>query len=344
MSQQFRLGIIGCGRIAIRHVKAGLASALADVSVLVDPVAERTMELSQQFQLDAKIVSSPEEAFDCVDGFVIAAPNHLHRRLAIECLQKKIPVLIEKPLATTVEDGEEICKTAAETGTVAAVGYVTRFRDNVKLFHQLYTSGYFGVPQRFAYQFGTRGGWTPFSSYHLDKTSMGGGVMVGTGSHFLDRMLYWFGYPDEVRMSDDAAGGPEANSWAEFEFLRDGNRFFGAVETSKTVRRAPGFAMETDRGIVILPDDPHAKIRFRTHDAQGVEQSLSSVNNPQHHQQDSFLIQLEDFITACRDGRDPQVTASQGLLSVKLIEELYASRKSIEEDWYAQNVLEKGSL
>ena len=47
-----------------------------------------------------------------VDGAVIATPNHTHRDLALRCLSASIPVLIEKPLATTVGAGLEIVEAA----------------------------------------------------------------------------------------------------------------------------------------------------------------------------------------------------------------------------------------
>jgi predicted dehydrogenase len=49
-----------------------------------------------------------------------------------------------------------------------------------------------------------------------------------------------------------------------------------------------------------------------------------------------FQRQLEDFVDACQQGRSPMVDGHQGLLSLRLLDELYTRRKAIAMDWYNQ--------
>jgi predicted dehydrogenase len=80
-----------------------------------------------------------------------------------------------------------------------AVGYYMRFRNEVILLKRLLDVGYFGHIRRFHFQHGTIGGWSPLSGYNLDRNASGGGVLVVSGTHFIDLMLYWFGYPTIAR-------------------------------------------------------------------------------------------------------------------------------------------------
>ena len=121
-----------------------------------------------------------------LDAMIVAVPNHLHRDVAVQCLAAGVPVLIEKPLATSVSDGEAICDASRSHRQVAAVAYVTRFRDNVQLLGELLSQRYFGAVRRFVYQAGSRGSWSPYSAYNLDRRAAGGGVLVVTG-HALSR-------------------------------------------------------------------------------------------------------------------------------------------------------------
>ncbi len=93
----------------------------------------------------------------------------------------------------------EAAQAAVLRGTVAAPGYVTRFRPNLRLLKSLLDQGYFGRVTRFVHQFGTAGGWAPLSGYNLARSATGGGVLMVTGTHFLDRMLWFWGMPNEVR-------------------------------------------------------------------------------------------------------------------------------------------------
>ena len=343
MTRPFRIGIIGCGKIAPRHVSAGVLSERLAVAALVDSATERSEALAQTYRVEPRIATTIREVTDVIDGAVIATPNNLHWAQALECLEAGIPVLIEKPLANSVAEGERICRESESSGLVAAVGYVTRHRANVQLLKRLLDREYFGRIRRFAYQFGSRGGWAPLSGYNLDRTATGGGVLVVTGSHFLDRLLYWFGYPEHVQLHDDSQGGPEANAIARFRFRCDDGEFVGSARFSKTARLPAGLVMETERGILILEDAADAPIRFRPSDQSGMELRLQELPKPQANLRpaaDAFQLQLEDFARACTTGGEPMVTARDGLESLRLLENLYASRRSLPTAWYASHEME----
>lgn len=331
MSGPFRIGIVGCGRIAIRHAEACLRASGVELAVVVDPVEERATELAKRIGVEPVIRRSCGEALADMDAAVIAAPNHLHRTLAVECLDAGVPVLIEKPLAVSVSEGEEIVAAAEGNGVAAAVGYVTRFRRSVQLMRTLLDAEYFGTLQRFAYQFGGRGGWSPYSAYNLDRAAMGGGVLVGTGSHFLDRLLYWFGSPVEVCLEDDSHGGPEANAHATFVFGSSPKRLRGLALFSRTVALPAKFIMETDKGTVELDDRDDAQIRFRPNAEPRVELMIGepTAAGTSGQPDDVFRLQLEDFVSACQTHRAPLVSAGDALATDKLISRLYANRRQL---------------
>src|SRR5678816_4211963 len=173
-----------------------LASPRVVVAALVDPVQSRAEQLARTYGISPKIASRVEDILPHIDGALIATPNHTHKDIALACLNAGIPCLVEKPLATSVADAGAICVAAERAGKTLAVGYTTRFRDEVPLLRDLLQSRHFGAVQRFHYQEGTVGGWSPLSGYITDRKAAGGGVLTVVGTHFIDRMLYWFGYPD----------------------------------------------------------------------------------------------------------------------------------------------------
>lgn len=341
----FRAGIIGCGRIANAHVQAMLACPDVELVALVDPAQGRAAALGEKYGTNAATHTSIGDALGDIDGAVIATPNHLHAAHAVQCLEAGVAVLIEKPLAASLADGVRIRDAAAAAGLVAAVGYVTRFNESNQLMRDLLRRDAFGRVRRFAYQFGTRGGWAPLSAYNLDRTTAGGGVLVVTGTHFLDRMLDWFGYPVRAELRDDSRGGPEANALALFEFDHPAGPIAGAVRFSKSVALEGGIVLDTEAGIVVLRDRPGAQVVIRSDKTPGLETVLRE--RPSHQapaRPGEFVLQLQDFVAAVRTGTPPMVSADGGVASLRLLEELYRQRRPLADDWYAATpAIEVGS-
>lgn len=332
-----RIGIIGCGRIATRHIEACLSSTHVDLTVLVDPVEKHARSVADRFNITPYIKSNIDHALEHMDAAIIATPNHLHKETAIRCLETGISTLIEKPLATSVSDGEEICRVARDNNVTAAVGYVTRFRESVQLMRELLKTRYFGKIYRFAYQSGTKGGWTPLSNYNLDRTATGGGVLVVTGTHFLDRLLYWFGYPDIVGLQHDSIGGPEANAHAVFEYKRDSLNLNGTARFSKTVSLPSGFVMDTETGTVFLGDSNDAAIEFYPSATPDLKITLSSntpkQQTPAGKPENLFKIQIENFVSSIQLNTFPMTPAEEGVQSLRLLNDLYANSTSGLNDW-----------
>ena len=90
----------------------------------------------------------------------------------------------------------------------------------------------------------------PLLAYNLTLQDAGGGVLVVSGSHFLDRMLYFWGFPISASMSDDGFKGPEANCTANFQY----SNFEGIVRYSKTGHLPGCLVIETGCGVVVVGD------------------------------------------------------------------------------------------
>jgi len=201
----FRLAIVGAGLISREaHLPAALKSRHVELVALVDPVVARARELAADFGIRPQVAADVAEVLGKIDGAVIAAPNKAHHPIAKTCLAAGKHVLIEKPMTTTVAEADDLLAAARASGASIAVGYVTRFRNSTRLLAELLANSYFGKVHEFYHQFGSAGGWAPLSGYNLTATAAGGGVLVVTGTHFLDRMLALWGYPDELTRQSSA--------------------------------------------------------------------------------------------------------------------------------------------
>ena len=130
-----RVGVIGAGVMGTNHAR--VLAGLPDTSLVgvVDPLPahrSRAADLTncRTFAgLDELIVEG-------VDAVTIAAPTHLHHEIALACIARKIHVMVEKPIASTVEEGREIVAAAQTAGVTLMIGHVERFNPAVAAIKQ----------------------------------------------------------------------------------------------------------------------------------------------------------------------------------------------------------------
>jgi len=126
-----RLGVIGVGVMGSNH-----ARVLADISGvkvvgIADPGASHRALLGQIIGCD--VFDEAEALLDRgIDAAVIAAPTHLHHDLALTCIKRGVHVLVEKPIASNVEEGRAIVAAAERAGVTLMVGHVERFNPAVQ--------------------------------------------------------------------------------------------------------------------------------------------------------------------------------------------------------------------
>jgi predicted dehydrogenase len=302
-----------------------------EVCFLVDPVLERAGKLVSEYGLRAKTAAKVEQVIGHVDGAIIATPNHTHLAAAAPLLEAGISTFIEKPLATTVEEGEAILAAARRGGAKVAIGHYQRFLDAPRLLKSLLKQRHFGRVSRFCHQFGTPGGWAALSAYTLKREFIGGGVLVVTGTHFLDRMLDVWGMPDDVRLFDDSHGGPETHCEG---IVRYNDGLEGLVRYSKCAALPAGLVLETEQGTVMLRDGfqdnivliPTERPDLRLKITGASEGCFPPSLNPGQRM-------LWDFVQACRKNRPPEVDGEQGLRSLQLVRRFYENRQSIAAEW-----------
>jgi predicted dehydrogenase len=125
-----RVGVIGAGVMGTNHgrVLAGLPN-VALVGI-VDPLDEHRKRADDLIgcpvfaDLDSLLAAG-------VDAVTIAAPTHLHHEISLACIARGVHVLVEKPIASTVEEGRAIVAAARRANVTLMVGHVERFNPAV---------------------------------------------------------------------------------------------------------------------------------------------------------------------------------------------------------------------
>ena len=330
-SGPLRLGIIGAGAITeTAHLPAAFACADVEVTALVDASEARLTYMRDQYALACPTFTDYRACMPLVDAVVLALPNALHASIGSAFLEQGIHVLCEKPLAVTEEECRQLCAAAERGGAVLAVGFVTRFFPSTMLVKRLIDERFLGTLESFDYEFGTAGGWAPLSGYNLSRAAAGGGVLVISGSHFVDRMLHLFGEVEIVRHEQDARGGVEANCVTRVTADVHGDLVQGRITLSKTHVLANRLRVAGSRGVLEVREGQSETVTFLDA-ATGLRHEIGLDVPPT--ERNNFATQIEDFAGAIRTGRPPRIDGAHALKSVAFTERCYALAVPLDEPW-----------
>jgi predicted dehydrogenase len=140
-----RVGVIGAGIMGKMHCQAYRDYHRSEVVAVADVVEERARSLAGQWGIkswytDYREMLEKEE----LDAVAVATPDQLHRAPSVDALEAGKHVLLEKPLATTLEDGRAIVEAVQRTGKILMVNHGLRQKQAVRMVKQAVAAGELG--------------------------------------------------------------------------------------------------------------------------------------------------------------------------------------------------------
>src|SRR5689334_20911091 len=126
-----RVGVIGVGVMGSNHARVLAELPGVKLVGVADPDRKRCDQVARSLGC-ASFRDAADLVRRGVDAVTIAAPTHLHRDIAIDCAARGIHVLVEKPIASTVEESRAIVAAARRAGVTLMVGHVERFNPAVQ--------------------------------------------------------------------------------------------------------------------------------------------------------------------------------------------------------------------
>lgn len=120
-----RIGVIGAGHLGRIHAKLLAANPSCDFLGVADPSPEARSLVASQ--LNANAIADYREWQGAIDGVVVAAPTFLHHPIGVWCLSHGIHVLMEKPIASSLAQSNQLVQLANSNKCTLQVGHVERF-------------------------------------------------------------------------------------------------------------------------------------------------------------------------------------------------------------------------
>lgn len=190
-------GLIGAGRFGqfcaeqYRELATVTCLGMADENFTAATKAASALGVAAYPSVDALLA---DQRIDLVH---IATPPHTHTALAVRALEAGKHVLIEKPLATTVEDAKTMIELAKSKGLLLAVNLIMRYNPLTASVKNVIDSGLLGRPLHAIFENYASDEDLPPGHWFWDKAKSGG-IFIEHGVHFFDLFEWWFGR-DEAR-------------------------------------------------------------------------------------------------------------------------------------------------
>ena len=187
-----RIGVVGVGARADIAKHFELPRLNCRITAAADPHPDAEARLPQRLgRSDIKLTRNVTELIaEGIDAALVTSPDDTHAQVTCELLRAGIPVYVEKPLATRMNDAIEILRTAYETGTKLYVGHNMRHMDVVRSMRDLIRRGAIGeVKAIWCRHFGGNGGDYYFKDWHATREHATG-LLLQKAAHDLD-VMHW---------------------------------------------------------------------------------------------------------------------------------------------------------
>jgi len=316
-----RIGVIGTGRLGRIHVRVFKRIPEVELVGCYDIVEERSRQAAADF--GAKAFDEVEALLDAVDGVSIVVPTVYHEETALKALSAGKHVFIEKPMAASIEQAENILAAAARSARVLQIGHVERFNEAIARCRPFIESPSFIEIHRLA----------PFTVRGIDVS-----VIMDLMIHDLDLLIYFLGkLPVDIRAKgasvltsapdivnarleyDDGCVANVTASRVSIEPMRKVRIFsrsrYLSIDLSegriKHVQKSESF----DRGVAMLKEKKGKLEGVTLQDFLNVEETKIEGEEP-------LFNELRAFCVSVMNGTAPAVTGEDGLKALRLAVEI----------------------
>jgi predicted dehydrogenase len=319
--------IIGTGDIVRKRAAAAIASeAQSQIRAFCSRSQESAQELADQYSAIVYTDLTAALQDKDIDAVYIATPVFLHVPMAIECLKAGKHVLVEKPLALSYAQAQELIEVSRKTDVKCAVAYYRRYYPKYAAARDMLKNGDFGqvVLIRMTYFAWTNPPAGSPRSWSITPEKAGGGPLYDMGCHMLDVMIGLFGLPESVyaRVETLTHDYPVEDSSVVIMKYKDGPQVIASFNWNSKTWSHEFEIVGTE-----------AKVKWHPYDAKDIVKTtgrdIEQIELPNAENIHAPLI--EDFVSSIVDGKEPQTTVIEAAKTNLLLDAIGLSARKNRE-------------
>src|SRR5262249_13289928 len=300
----------------------------------VDRDIDRARDFAKGYGVETVRGNADELPLDDIDAAIVATPPFHHAPCTLSLLRRGIHVLVEKPMATNYADAVAMVEAAEERGVTLSVGFFRRLMPSIRMFKALLDSRWLGRPLRFEVVSGGFYSWGAATLGNMRKDWAGGGVLIDFGSHMLDLLHYLFEGPGEVlEYRDNALGGIESDCRLRLRLRHQGDEVDGLVELSRLRKLGDRVRVECEGGALEYRNTERYRIWVTPRKLELTDPlkgqlrpfylQSSWADEPEVDWYETVRHEIDDWLSAIRTIRQPQLSGRSALHTSKVIDDCY---------------------
>jgi predicted dehydrogenase len=303
-----RIGVVGVGIMGSNHARVFAGLSGVKLVGVADP--NRTQAEFVANTLGCAGVSSVDDLLALgVDAVTIAAPTHLHHDTALACIERGVHVLVEKPIASTIEEGHALIAAARRKGVTLMIGHVERFNPAVEAVKEaVRNEDILSIAI-------TRVGPFPPRMSNV-------GVVIDLAVHDID-LIRWFTDSEIVEVQPQVSSAvAEREDIALLQF-RTASGVLAHINTNWLTPFKARNVIVATRGKYVTGD----LLTRQVTECYGFQPDGSySMRHLSVGQAEPLRSELLAFMRAVRTGEKPAVTGEEGVASLEIAERCLAGR------------------
>lgn len=322
-------GILGCGMIARFHAAALLSLENAALVGVADAAPQFAESFAQQYGIKAYASYEDMLADPDIDAVCICTPSGFHAPNALQALQAKKHVVLEKPMAFTAKETRQLEEAAEKSGCVLTVICQLRFSKDVQKIRKLLAENAFGklVFCDLYMKYWRDPAYYASSNWKGTRKFDGGGALMNQGIHGVDLLLYLAGDAKVLCAKNKTHFHNIEVEDLSVAMLEFENGAMGVIEASTCSN--PGFERRLEitgtEGSVVLVENRIEKLILKGEDCtESAEAKVSgTASDPTAMDSALHAQQIANFIGAIQGQQELVMTAKEGGRAVSLIETIY---------------------
>ncbi len=268
MGSKLKLGIVGCGDIAGFAAWMSRLIPQLTLAACCDINQERARAFARRHGIP-QVFTQYEELLDKagVEAVYLAVPHHLHAPAIQQAVERRLPVLVEKPLTRTLDEARQLVASLRQHPVKVGVNYQYRYDRGCYALARAVQAGQLGkifsasvsVPWHRQQAYFDQAAW------HKSIAQAGGGTLITQGSHFLDIVLWAIGEPPVAAMGRTAAPrfAVEVDTLAHGIVETRGGAQISIVSTmAAAVERGVVIELNGERGSAVYTNRPFPRVVF----------------------------------------------------------------------------------
>lgn len=328
-----KFGIVGCGRIARVHAEEILAMPQATLAAVCDIDRRVLQGLTNLFGVKGYLDYAEMLEEKELDVIVICTPSGLHAEMGIMAAQAGKHVLVEKPIAMTLEDAERFINTCEERGVLLSVVLQKRFKPLFLAIKSAVEEGRFGKLSHA----GATVRWNRDEAYFRNnswrgKKAQDGGVIMNQAIHNIDLLQWLMGRVESIFAYTATRYRPIEAEDVGVVALKFASGALGVIEAASTVyprNLEETFAVFGEKGTVVISGVRSEKVKTWQFSIAKKEDLLLKVGSESADKgRSGHRSILKDMVEAVKKGGRLAVDGREGLKSLEIVLGIYRSAET----------------